>query len=179
MQNRLKRRRSKSPFRAFRNSHSPSPSSSSSKSGSGSGRSTPSNHANGIAAHLEESKRASPVKDSPSHTPADRRSLASSNSSGLTPSSTMDGLGTTPSLPKVLHVRKCTLRKKPPDDPVAGGWGFVLRGTTSEFRSGTKVYTCHVETVKEDSAAMVSKNKTYKLFLLKCIMYDPLTKLLR
>lgn len=143
-----KRRRSKSPFRLLRNSHSPSPSS----SRSGSGRSTP-NYTNGIASSLED-KRASPSKESPSHTPIDRRSIASSNSSGLTPSSTMDGL-TTPGLPKLVQVRKCNLRKRPPEDPV-GGWGFVLRGTTSEFRNGMKVYTCHVETVKEDSAAMVS-----------------------
>lgn len=147
-----KRRRSKSPFRMMRGSHSPSPVNS---SRSGSDRSTP--NPNGIATSLEE-RRASPAKDSPTQTPVDRRSVASSTSSngglgGITPSSTMDGL-TTPSLPKVIQVRKCTLRKRPPDDPVSG-WGFVLRGTTSEFKSGVKIYNCHVETVKEESAAMV------------------------
>lgn len=144
MQN-SKRRRSKSPFR-FRSSHSPSPS-----SRSGSGRSTPS--INGVAVPLEEGK-ASPVKLSPSQTPVDRRSLASlasSGSAGLTPSSTMEGLNT-PSLPKVITIKKCQLRKRPPESEVSG-WGFVLRGTTSEFKSGVRVYTCHIELVKEGGAA--------------------------
>ena len=146
MQN-SKRRRSKSPFR-FRSSHSPSPS-----SRSGSGRSTPS--INGVAVPLEEGK-ASPVKLSPSQTPVDRRSLASlasSGSAGLTPSSTMEGLNT-PSLPKVITIKKCQLRKRPPESEV-NGWGFVLRGTTSEFKSGVRVYTCHIELVKEGGAAQV------------------------
>ena len=146
MQN-SKRRRSKSPFR-FRSSHSPSPS-----SRSGSGRSTPS--INGVAVPLEEGK-ASPVKLSPSQTPVDRRSLASlasSGSAGLTPSSTMEGLNT-PSLPKVITIKKCQLRKRPPESEVSG-WGFVLRGTTSEFKSGARVYTCHIELVKEGGAAQV------------------------
>lgn len=134
-------------------SHSPSPSS----SRSGSGRSTP--NPNGVGLSLEE-KQASPAKDSRSQTPVDRRSIASfassgsSGGAGITPSSTMEGL-TTPSLPKVVQIKKCHLRKRPPGSNVSG-WGFVLRGTTSEFKSGIRVYTCHVETVKEDGAAMVS-----------------------
>ena len=83
----------------------------------------------------------------------------------MTPSSsvTLEGvLSSTPSLPKVVQVRKTNLRKRPPDDPVSG-WGFVLRGTTSEFKTGVKVYTCHVETVKDGSAAMVREREREKI----------------
>ena len=144
------KKRSNSPFNLGR-SRSPVPST----SRSGSGRSTPST--NGYAISLEE-RQASPAKDSPSQTPVDRRSLASLGSSHssagcLTPSSTMDGL-TTPNLPMVVTIKKCHLTKRPPGSPVSG-WGFVLRGTTSEFKSGMRVYTCHVEIVKDDGAAMV------------------------
>ena len=150
-----RRKRSKSPF-AFKRSHSPSPS-----SRSGSGRSTPS--VNGISAAHEEGT-ASPLKGSPSHTPSDRRSVASfesSSSAGVTPSSTMESI-TTPSLPKVVTMKRCQLRKRPLGSDVSG-WGFVLRGTTSEFKTGTRVYTCHVELVKEKGAAMV-RNGYYAVF---------------
>ena len=143
-----RKKRSKSPF-SFRNSHSPSPS-----SRSGSGRSTPS--LNGFAGSLDD-RSASPLKMSPTQTPVDRRSIASvasSGSNGITPSSTMESI-TVPSLPKVVTMKRCQLRKRPLGSDVSG-WGFVLRGTTSEFKSGTRVYTCHVELVKENGAAMVS-----------------------
>ena len=146
-----KKKRSKSPF-SFRASHSPSPS-----SRSGSGRSTP-NMTNGFA----EDRSASPLKMSPAQTPVDRRSIASvasSGSNGITPSSTMESI-TVPSLPKVVTMKKCQVRKRPFGSEVSG-WGFVLRGTTSEFRSGTRVYTCHVELVKENGAAMVSSVHSY------------------
>lgn len=151
MLHKSQKKRSSSPFTMGR---SRSPVSNSSRSGSG--RSTPST--NGYAMSLEE-RQASPAKDSPSQTPADRRSLASLGSSHgsagcLTPSSTMEAL-TTPNLPMVVTIKKCQLIKQPPGSPVSG-WGFVLRGTTSEFKSGTRVYTCHVEIVKDDGAAMVS-----------------------
>jgi len=63
----------------------------------------------------------------------------------------IDGL---PSLPLVVSVRKCVLRKRYPD-AVGPGWGFVLRGTTSEFPERTKVYTCHIESVHDDGTAKV------------------------
>ena len=111
---------------------------------------------NGVANSLED-RCASPLKLSPCQTPVDRRSIASvasSGSNGITPSSTMESF-TVPSLPKVVFMKKCQIRKRPLGSEVSG-WGFVLRGTTSEFKSGTRVYTCHVEVVKEDGAAMVS-----------------------
>ena len=128
---------------------SPSPS----RTNPGSGRSTP-------AEEDSYSRHSSPNKDSPSNTPSDGRSLASlsSTNGSITPStSAMDtlGLSSVPSLPLMVSVRRCSLEKRPPSDPVSG-WGFVLRGTTSEFRQGIKVYTCHVDSVKQDSSAMVS-----------------------
>jgi len=39
---------------------------------------------------------------------------------------------------------------------VGPGWGFVLRGTTSEFPGRTKVYTCHIESVHDDGTAMTA-----------------------
>lgn len=129
-------------------SHSPSPS-----RGVGSGRSTP-------ADEEGSSLRSSPNKDSPSNTP-DRRSLASvSTTSSMTPSNSVTdtqalSISAVPPLPMVVTVRKCWLQKRPPSDPV-GGWGVVLRGTTSEFKQGIKVYTCHVDSVRQGSSAMVS-----------------------
>lgn len=163
-----RRRRSKSPFRFMQRggggSHSPSPArgppsvATTAMSSNGS-----INGVTGGATNSSiEEKRASPAKDCPTpDRPRSTISCSSSSSSGMTPSSsvTLEGvLSSTPSLPKVVQVRKTNLRKRPPDDPVSG-WGFVLRGTTSEFKTGVKVYTCHVETVKDGSAAMVRERE--------------------
>ena len=120
-------------------SHSPSP---------GSGRSTPNS--------LDDLRQPSPSKEA--YASPDRRSIASISTAGsMTPSSTVEALAT-PSLPMVVCVKNCSLVKSPPGS-AAGGWGFVLRGTTSEYKQGTKVYTCHVDSVKADGAAMVSARK--------------------
>lgn len=118
-------------------SHSPSP---------GSGRSTPSS--------LDDLRQPSPTKEGLTYISPDRRSIASISTAGsMTPSSTVEALAT-PSLPMIVCVKNCSLVKSPPGSATAG-WGFVLRGTTSEYKQGTKVYTCHVDSVKQDGAAMV------------------------
>lgn len=169
------RRRSKSPFRFMqrggRGSHSPSPARvpstvatvTSTMRATSSNGSINSSGMNGTATSGSiEEKRASPAKDCPTpDRPRSTASCSSGSSNGMTPSSSvmLEGiLASTPSLPKVVQVRRTNLRKRPPDDPISG-WGFVLRGTTSEFKSGVKVYTCHVETVKEGSAAMVRERE--------------------
>ena len=60
-----------------------------------------------------------------------------------------------PKLPSILSVRECRLVKRPPSS-VGPGWGVVLRGVTSELVVGTKIYTCHVDSVHEQGAAEVS-----------------------
>ena len=52
-------------------------------------------------------------------------------------------------------MREYKLVKRPPSSSGAG-WGVVLRGVTSEFVEGTKIYTCHVDSVHEQGAAEVS-----------------------
>jgi hypothetical protein len=49
-----------------------------------------------------------------------------------------------------LELRKWT------KESVSPGWGFTLRGTTSELAKGKKVYNCHVEMVHDNGAAKVS-----------------------
>lgn len=75
--------------------------------------------------------------------------------------STLDSMtydGTPPPLPAVISVRECKLRKRPPgsDGP---GWGFVLRGTTSEYVEAMKVYTCQIESVHESGTAKVRRGR--------------------
>lgn len=60
-----------------------------------------------------------------------------------------------PKLPSILSMREYKLVKRPPSSSGAG-WGVVLRGVTSEFVEGTKIYTCHVDSVHEQGAAEVS-----------------------
>ena len=170
------RRRSKSPFRFMHRggggSHSPSPARVPSNIATTTIRATSSNGSingsmNGTATSGSiEEKRASPAKDCQTpDRPRSTASCSSGSSNGMTPSSSvmLEGiLATTPSLPKVVQVRRVNLRKRPPDDPISG-WGFVLRGTTSEFKNGVKVYTCHVETVKDGSAAMVRRESERKM----------------
>ena len=73
--------------------------------------------------------------------------------------STLDSVtydGAPPPLPAVVAVRACALRKRPPGSE-GPGWGFVLRGTTSEYAEGMKVYTCQIDSVHESGAAKVRR----------------------
>ena len=81
--------------------------------------------------------------------------------------STLDSIAceSAPPLPAVISVRECVLRKRPPNS-VGPGWGFVLRGTTSEFAEGTKIYTCHIESVHESGTAKVYEFMYFKILLL-------------
>ncbi len=92
--------------------------------------------------------------DSRPVSPASSKSIHSFSSS-----STLDSIPcdySSPPLPLVVAVRECVLRKRPPKS-VGPGWGFVLRGTSSEFAEGTKVYTCHIESVNDSGPAKVSQ----------------------
>ncbi len=85
--------------------------------------------------------------------PVSTKSVRSSSTS------TLDSIAcdySSPPLPLVVAIRECVLRKRPPTS-VGPGWGFVLRGTSSEFAEGTKVYTCHIESVNENGTAKVRK----------------------
>ena len=85
------------------------------------------------------------------------RSFSSSASSILS----IDGL---PPLPLVVSVRECLLRRRS-SDAVGPGWGFVLRGTTSEFPERTKIYTCHIESVHDDGTAKVGVHSPMRAWL--------------
>ena len=101
---------------------------------------------------------ASSERDRRSVSPLDcERSIKSFSST-----STLDSIAceSTPPLPAVINVRECVLRKRPPN-LVGPGWGFVLRGTTSEFAEGRKIYTCHIESVHESGTAKVLVKYTY------------------
>ena len=105
-----------------------------------------------------QSHRVSRLSPSPSDT-GDGRSTSPSGASlrSFASSSTLDSMtydGAAPPLPAVIAVRECVLRKRPPTAP-GPGWGFVLRGTTSEYAEGTKVHTCHIESIHEDGTAKV------------------------
>ncbi len=73
--------------------------------------------------------------------------------------STLDSIalecGHAPPLPAMINIHVLELVKFPVESAIPG-WGVILRGTTSELKKGTKIYTCHVESVHENGAAQVS-----------------------
>ena len=86
-----------------------------------------------------------------------RLSAISSTRSFASSTSTLDSCPTdnSPPLPLLVRVWECVLCKRS-QNSAGAGWGFVLRGTTSEFAEGTRIYTCHVESVTSNGAASVS-----------------------
>ena len=54
-----------------------------------------------------------------------------------------------PKLAVVLRVKEVILRKK-------NEWGFVLRGTTTQYGSSLKIYTCKIDKVNQGGPADVS-----------------------
>ena len=87
-----------------------------------------------------------------------KRSSAGSRIPSCTSTCTLDSIGcdTAPPLPLVVRVRECMLCQRPQNSATGPGWGFVLRGTTSELAEGLKLYTCHIDTVHQNGAAKVS-----------------------
>lgn len=107
-------------------------------------------------------RRGSPRRFSSSSQGDDSRPVSPASSKSIrsfSSTSTLDSIAceySSPPLPSVLAIKDCVLRKRPPGS-VGPGWGFVLRGTSSEFAEGTRVYTCHIESVNENGPAKVSQ----------------------
>ena len=60
--------------------------------------------------------------------------------------------GSKPTLAVVLRVKEVTLKKK-------SEWGFVLRGTTTQYGSSLRIYTCRIDKVNQGGPADVSCSK--------------------
>lgn len=89
------------------------------------------------------------------------RASAGSRLPSCSSTSTLDSIcDTAPPLPLVVNVRECMLCQRPQNSATGPGWGFVLRGTTSELVEGLKLYTCHIDTVHENGAAKVKYSRS-------------------
>ena len=60
--------------------------------------------------------------------------------------------GRKPTLAVVLRVKEVILKKKIE-------WGFVLRGTTTQYGSSLRIYTCRIDKVNQGGPAEVSCSK--------------------
>ena len=71
-----------------------------------------------------------------------------------------------PQLAIVLRVKDVIIKKK-------NEWGFVLRGTTTQYGSSLRIYTCRIEKVNQGGPADVSHYITLllQLFVPLCTNY--------
>lgn len=86
--------------------------------------------------------------------------------------STLDSIAlenSAPSIAPPLPARPCIYvfdLRKWPCESASPGWGVTLRGTTTELGEGSKIYTCHIESVQDNGAAKVYKNNYSMLIII-------------